>query len=348
MANWYPFQPARDDFAPTATDCSHLIEKPTGKHGFVKVRGDRFVFEDGAEARFWGAQISPWAKEETDYAVRCLRKRGINIVRMHGLGFLNRRGAATSFEYDDDAFDRLDYILYRCGQEGIHVILDVDYTFGVRPGDHVAGLEKGGTRFLMLFNGQIAAIKRQRMTDVFTHLNPYTNKRYREGLAEDEGIGKSDNLEIIGIWEFSEQRGKEFPEKVRRGLDQLRFFMELERAYWQGSKNHLCKIGVKVPICGTNWKGGGFTTRIHMKTQAELDYVDRHGYWDHPQGDGGDRWRISRCKFFNLPMIKATTARTGASGSAPTASTCFPTRRSCFNTRPSPGCGIGGTSRRLK
>ncbi len=365
--NWYPFEPTKDNFAPTATDCSGLIEKPTGKHGFVKVRGDRFVFQDGTPARFWGGQISPWTKEQTDYAVRCLRKRGINMVRMHGLGFLNRRGATTSFEYDSDAFDRLDYILYRCGQEGIYVVLDVDYTFGVRPGDRVAGLERGGTRFLMFFNDKIAEIKRRRMTDIFTHLNPYTNRRYcndptlalveicnedslfwhgidgvpepfktqliekfkvwlkqkygtterlrgawradgRDGLGQTEGLGKQEKLEIVGIWEFSERRGKEYPEKVNRGLDQLRFFMDLEQAYWQGSRYHLRKIGVKVPICGTNWKGGGFTTRVHMKTQAELDYIDRHGYWDHPQGEGGDRWRISRCKFFNLPMIKAATA----------------------------------------
>ena len=90
LAAWYPFQPTKDDFAAAATDCSHLIEKPTGKHGFVKVQGDRFVFEDGSPARFWGAQIGPWTKDETDYAVKCLRKRGINVVRMHGLGFLNR------------------------------------------------------------------------------------------------------------------------------------------------------------------------------------------------------------------------------------------------------------------
>ena len=32
-------------------------EKPAGKHGFLKVEGDRFVFEDGTEANS-GEQIS--------------------------------------------------------------------------------------------------------------------------------------------------------------------------------------------------------------------------------------------------------------------------------------------------
>ena len=29
-------------------------EKPAGKHGFCKVKGDKFEFEDGTPARFWG------------------------------------------------------------------------------------------------------------------------------------------------------------------------------------------------------------------------------------------------------------------------------------------------------
>jgi hypothetical protein len=88
----------------------------------------------------------------------------------------------------------------------------------------------------------------------------------------------------------------------------MKFFTELEDAYWQSASAHLRKIGIKVPISGTNWKGGGFTTRAHMLTQSRLDYIDRHGYWDHPQGEGGARWRISSAKFFNLPMVKTVSA----------------------------------------
>jgi hypothetical protein len=70
----------------------------------------------------------------------------------------------------------------------------------------------------------------------------------------------------------------------------------------------LREAGVKVPICGTNWKGGGFSTRVHLLGQSRLDYVDRHGYWDHPQGEGNTKWRIATCRFVNQPMVKAVTA----------------------------------------
>ena len=53
-ATWFPLQPVKDDFAPSVLDCSRFVETPTGKHGFVTVRQDQFVFEDGTPARFWG------------------------------------------------------------------------------------------------------------------------------------------------------------------------------------------------------------------------------------------------------------------------------------------------------
>jgi len=365
--NWYEFKPTRDDFAPTAIDCSDLIEKPAGKHGFVKIAGENFAFQDGTTARFWGAQIGLWSKEDADYGIKALRKQGINIVRLHGMTFLNKRGAKTSFEYNEENFDRLDYLIYRCGQEGIYFILDVDYTFPLRPGDKVPGLTSGKSRFLMFFNDKVAAIKRRRMKDIFTRMNSYTKKRYCDdptlamvevcnedsifwyqvsnlpepfksqlagkyqewlkkkygdikslrkawtidgvdALDVGEGLDKNQTLAILPMWRYSESIMAEVPHLEIRAQDQLRFFTDLEDAYWQGSYNHLRKIGIKVPICGTNWKGGGFSTRAHMLTQSKLDYIDRHGYWDHPQGKGNDRWRIGRCTFFNLPMVKAITA----------------------------------------
>ena len=51
MSKCIPF-PAYHDFAPI--DISYLFadEKPAGKHGFLTVQGDRFVFEDGKKVRF--------------------------------------------------------------------------------------------------------------------------------------------------------------------------------------------------------------------------------------------------------------------------------------------------------
>ena len=85
-SNWFAFEPVKDSFGPSVLDCSRWVEAPTGKHGFVTVKGDRFVFEDGTPVRFCGAQMGGFSKEQLDYAVRRMRRQGINITRMHGLG----------------------------------------------------------------------------------------------------------------------------------------------------------------------------------------------------------------------------------------------------------------------
>jgi hypothetical protein len=82
----------------------------------------------------------------------------------------------------------------------------------------------------------------------------------------------------------------------------------LEDKYWAASVAALRQAGVKVPISATNWQAHGFATRVHMLGQSRLDYIDRHGYWDHPQGEGNLKWRISTALFHNQPMVKAVRA----------------------------------------
>src|SRR5512138_2796417 len=174
-ANWFPFMPAKDTFGPSVLDGSRWVEAPTGKHGFVTAKGERFVFEDGTPVRFFGAQIGSFSREQLDYAVRRMRRQGINITRMHGLENLNDRGGRTSFDYSKEGFDRLDYLIAKLGENGIYIILDVHYplTYRFRPGDEIPGLPQGGPApHAEFFNEKVATIMHRRMADVFTHLNP--------------------------------------------------------------------------------------------------------------------------------------------------------------------------------
>jgi Beta-galactosidase len=360
----FAFQPEKDDFQPNILDTSHWIEAPTGKHGFLTRKGDQFVFDDGTPARFWGAQMNPLPKEEADFTVRRMRRQGINITRVHGLEFLNSRAGKTSFDYNEDGWDRLDYLIAKLGENGIYIILDVDYPtiYRFQAGDNIPQLPAGGPApHAEFFDEKVAGILHQRMADVFSHRNPYTGKRYgddptvalAEVLNEDsmffgdvddsflpelkqkfaawlrakytndaglekawtvdgrwplqntEGIDEGQTVEMIANSKFTEQYLAAHPEQKLRGEDQLRFFEELEEGYWDSSVASLRKAGLKVPISGTNWQAHGFPTRLHMYGQSKLDYVDRHGYWDHPQGDGNLKWNIGTEAFHNRPMVKA-------------------------------------------
>ena len=387
-SSWFPLAPAKDTFGPSVLDCSRWVEAPTGKHGFVTVKGDRFVFQDGTVVRFLGGQIGSFSKEQLDYAVRRMRRQGINITRMHGLENLNDRTGRTSFDYSKEGFDRLDYLIAKLGENGIYIILDVHYplTYRFKPGDEIQGLPQGGpASHAQFFNDKIAAIMHRRMADVFTHLNPYTNKRYCddptlaavEVLNEDslfwgtiaqpfrqeleqkfadwlrakygddaglrkawavvpvraskgvegvppsnrgqdardttpdgattsgEGLGPGRHISLLSNGSFNAKFFQANPDKAVRGRDQMRFCLEMEDKYWADSVAAMRKAGVKVPISATNWQAHGFATRVHMLGQSKLDYIDRHGYWDHPQGEGNLKWRIATALFHNQPMVKA-------------------------------------------
>jgi hypothetical protein len=124
-------------------------------------------------------------------------------------------------------------------------------------------------------------------------------------LATTESLAKSRRISLMRNTDFNEEYFSSHPEQALRGRDQMLFFLEPEERYWAGCRTELRKAGVKVPIDATNWQGHGFTTRVHMFGQAKLDYVDRHGYWDHPQGEGNLKWRIATAQFHNLPMVRA-------------------------------------------
>ena len=74
MSRYIP-QPAYIDRMPVDISFVFEDEKPAGKHGFLKVDGKDFKFEDGTKAKFWGTNVSAGAlflsKEKTD-ALVCL------------------------------------------------------------------------------------------------------------------------------------------------------------------------------------------------------------------------------------------------------------------------------------
>jgi len=243
----------------------------------------------------------------------------------------------------------------------------VDYplNFRFRAGDNIPGLPNGGPApHAEFFNEKVAAILHQRMTDVFTHMNPYTKKRYcddptvalvevlnedslfwgtiepplraeleekfatwlrkkygddagltkawsangKSPLAEGEGIASGQRMGLMRNWDFTARNFQSNPQQTVRAQDQMRFFLELEDKYWADSRAALRKAGVKVPISATNWQGHGMPTRVHMLGQSRMDYIDRHGYWDHPQGEGNRKWQIATAQFHDLPTVKAVKA----------------------------------------
>jgi hypothetical protein len=331
---WYPFQPRPIDFASkVAPDASHLLDPPAGKHGFLTVRGDRFVFEDGTSARFWGANIvsgNLFKDHETARAAAArLARFGCNMVRFHGVDVEDLFNPA----YDDtqhfspQSLDRLDYLIYQLKEHGIYVNLGllVFRNFkagdGVRDWQAVADKFIAGAKIAPYFDRRMIELQKKYAVDLYTHVNKYTGLRYCDdpAIAMSELINESSMFWINGYGSvpasyiaelndlyraWAQARGIVVPAEtsVPQGLrarnpDVLQFLYDTQVAYFSEMRDCLRAAGVRVPLAGSNfWEA----IPLDLQSNLVMDYIDRHAYWDHPQSGFG--WDAG---FDNRPMVKA-------------------------------------------
>ena len=195
MSRYIPF-PAYADKAPI--DISHLFEseKPAGNHGFLTVRGDRFVFEDGTPVRFWGTNLNSGAAfPEKPYAEGLAKRHasyGCNMVRLHQIDadwatpnlYQLRKGKRLSntCSFDPESLDRLDYLIYCLKREGIYVYLDM-LTYrkfkeedGVR---NAVALGNNASPYCQ-FDPTLIELQKGYMRGLWLHRNPYTGLEYRD------------------------------------------------------------------------------------------------------------------------------------------------------------------------
>jgi hypothetical protein len=100
-----------------------------------------------------------------------------------------------------------------------------------------------------------------------------------------------------------------------RFATEARFYMELEREFFAGMKRLLRdELGVKAPLLGTADHNDGYCGYAHVRSNMVLDYIDGHGYWQHPR-TGGDFW-IANTPMVNDPLDSTVTqfARTPVAG----------------------------------
>jgi hypothetical protein len=336
-AGWYRFEPLPIDYArATAADASDLLDPPAGKHGFLTVRGEHFVFQDGTPARFWGTNIVAYDVFMDHAAARRTAARlawfGCNMVRLHGLDAHWARPYLVDESYDDtqhfcaESLDRLDYLISQLKRRGIYIHLDLlDYR-KFKAGDRVRDWQEvgEGAKIISAFDPRIIELQKQYAHDLWTHVNRYTGRRYCDDpcvamseLTNESSLfwqGGYDTVPPCYIaelndrfreWAKSHRKGTAGEVSVADGLrrrnpDVLKFLYDAQVSYFQQMRGYLRSIGVKVPIAGSNhWEA----VALDLKSNLAMDYLDRHGYWDHPQVDSKPE-----AGFVNQPMVKHSTS----------------------------------------
>jgi len=302
---WFPFTLPWDG-APV--DVSWLNEMPAGGHGFLAARDGRFAFEDDTPARFWGVCVSAAANfpthAESEIIAERMAKFGVNMVRTHHADAywsdpnLFDESYGDTQHFDADALDRFDYFIYCLKQNGIYVYLDQLVHRMFTEGDGVvnAGELPPAAKPYTLFDPTLIALQKQFSHDLWTHVNPYTGLAYKDdpAIALMEFTNENDIIshdvavepyatQFEDMWrDWAVANGKDPDQPVRyqseRSPDVLRFIDEVQRAYYSDMYSYLRSIGVAVPISGNTWLVSGG----NLASQATMDYMDAHSYWDHP------------------------------------------------------------------
>lgn len=306
---WVPFVLPWDD---TPIDLSFLYEdeKPAGRHGFLKVKDDKFVFEDGTETRFWGtlfnsaANFPPYAYSEK--ISQRLAKFGINIVRTHQLDaewstpnifqFTKGKAKDNTLDFAPRSLDRLDYLIYCLKKQGIYTYLDQLTYRRFKPSDNVDAVDHldEAAKPYSNFNPKLIELQKKYSYDLWTHINPYTGLTYKDdpAIALMEITNENDlftqQVTLEPYRSRLEDRYRAWAKENNFQISDkkvdftnfteplLRFLHEVQQNYYKEMIEYLRSIGVRVPIAGTNWS----RSLVLLSSQLVTDFTDSHSYWD--------------------------------------------------------------------
>ncbi len=311
--NWMAYPYPWDD-APLDLSFLYRDEKPAGKHGFLKVEGDRFVFEDGTPARFWGTCFNSAANfpphELAEQVARRLAKFGINMMRTHQLDaewstpniFQFTKGSLSkdTLSFDPESLDRFDYLIHCLKQQGIYIYLDMLTYRRFKSGDGVDAAEllpRAGKPYAN-FDERMIELQKKYCHDLWTHVNPYTGLAYKDdpAVALTEFTNESDlcdpgALNPPVLEPYATRVKALFRKWARRNhvdIDVekvdfsqktepvLRFLHDLQVEFHREMMDYLRSIDVKVPITGSNWTRG----LTLLSALRNTDFTDTHPYWD--------------------------------------------------------------------
>ena len=148
---------------------------------------------------------------------------------------------------------------------------------------------------------------------------------YAEELTDQYNLWLEKNVSADKLSEIRREAGNHRVERLAppqftqastlRFTTEARFYMELERDFFEGMKQLLRdELDVKAPLVGTADHNDSYCGYAHVQSNRVFDYIDGHGYWQHPR-TGSDFW-IANTPMVNDPLDSTVTqfARTPVAG----------------------------------
>ncbi|MBO4873191.1 MAG: hypothetical protein J5496_07230 [Lachnospiraceae bacterium] len=171
-------------------------ERPAGKHGFCQRVGDRFVFEDGTPAKFFGvicngASCFP-EHDHAEKVARRLAQTGVNYVRFHQLDaewctpnlyrLTSGKRVETTRNLHPGSMERLDYWIKCLKEQGIYACIDMTTYRKFKSGDGVpfAVQLAQNEKFYTHFDERLIFLQKEFCEKFWNHVNPYTGLAYKD------------------------------------------------------------------------------------------------------------------------------------------------------------------------
>ncbi len=311
MTRTIPY-PAYVDQMPVDISFVFEGEKPAGKHGFLKIDGEQFRFEDGTLAKFWGVNFNGGAcfpeHEYSKKVARRLAQVGCNIVRFHQLdaewntpnifSYAKGKRVESTRSLDPVSMDRLDYLIWCLKEQGIYCYLDMLTYRKFKSGDGVENTVElyDSARPYCIYNRRLIDLQKEFAEQLWTHRNPYTGLAYKDDPAFVlcEILNETDLYSGVLCALKAEPYVTEFRTRFDawlKGRDDeidamtcdvnekhpaiIAFKMELSKAYYKELYDHIRSLGVKIPLTGTNWTRE--SAILHDNLQ-DMDFTDSHYY----------------------------------------------------------------------
>jgi hypothetical protein len=116
-------------------------------------------------------------------------------------------------------------------------------------------------------------------------------KRWQSDAAGGQGLAANEDA-TAGSVDAVVMFATDDPKRLSRAraADTLRFYYDTVLGYYRRVQAKLKQLGYQGLVAGSNhW----IETPIDLYTNAQLDFVDRHAYWAHPNGGWGYNAQIS-------------------------------------------------------
>lgn len=301
------------DSAPVDISFVFDHEKPAGKHGFLKTKGDQFVFEDGTQLRFWGTNFNSGANfpehSHSEKVAKRLSAMGQNVVRFHQLDaewstpnlfqFAKGPRVTDTSSFDPRSMDRLDYLIHCLREEGIYMYMDMITYREFRSDEGVENAVALNTaaKPYTCYSRKLIELQKKFNEELWNHVNPYTGLAYKDDPAiilteitnENDVFAKPIEVEPYrtefeeGFLAWAKANSKSTDELIGEDgrIDpntthetMTAYKVKVLRDYYREMHAHCRSIGVKIPITGTNW----FFNPATLEAHNEMDFTDNHDY----------------------------------------------------------------------